>query len=112
MEALLSSPHVFSLGDSRGFVIGRAVAGESELLTLAVDPGQRRQGLGLRLVEDFLTESAIRGADQAFLEVAAHNTAAIALYQRTRFAHAGRRKGYYTSPDGQKIDALVMVHAI
>ena len=112
MKAVLASPHVFSLGDSRGFVIGRAVAGESELLTLAVDPAQRRQGLGMHLVKYFLTQSAIRGASQAFLEVAAHNVAAIALYEGAGFGQAGRRKGYYTLPDGQKIDALVMVHKI
>jgi len=106
---LLSSPHVFALGDSRGFLIGRAVAGASELLTLAVDPTIRRQGLGLHLVRAFLDQSRALGAESAFLEVAADNLAAIALYQRAGFAHAGKRRGYYTAPDGQKIDALVMV---
>ena len=42
-----------------------------------------------------------------FLEVAADNLAAIALYQATGFAKVGVRKGYYPHPDGAK-DALVM----
>lgn len=106
---LLASPHVFALGDSRGFMIGRAVAGESELLTLAVAPTIRRQGLGQKLVQTFLDQSRALGAESGFLEVAADNQAAIALYQRAGFAQAGKRRDYYTAPDGHKIDALVMV---
>lgn len=106
---LLASAPVFALGDSRGFLIGRAVAGESELLTLAVDPAIRRQGLGQQLVQAFLTKSRALGAETAFLEVSAENHPAIALYHGAGFAQAGKRRGYYTALDGKKIDALVMV---
>ena len=107
---LLADPHVFALGDSQGFVIGRTVAGESELLTLAVDPMARRQGIGQRLVQDFLDHSRAQKATTAFLEVSAQNAPAIALYHRAGFVQTGRRRGYYAAPDGQKIDALVMAH--
>ena len=108
IKALLESPHVFLLGESDGFLMGRAVAGEAELLTLAVLPAARRQGIGARLVQAFLAEARTRQSAQAFLEVAAGNTAALALYESAGFAQVGRRKGYYTGADGHSDDALVL----
>lgn len=94
-------------GDA-GFLLGRAVAGEAELLTLAVAPESRRLGLGARLVARFLYQARLRGAARAFLEVSAENPAAIALYESAGFAAAGRRRGYYATPEGGRIDAVVM----
>jgi ribosomal-protein-alanine N-acetyltransferase len=51
------------------------------------------------------------GAFDLFLEVAADNTAAIALYAATGFDRVGLRKGYYPHPDGAK-DAVVMRRAL
>ena len=94
-------------GDA-GFLLGRAVAGEAELLTLAVAPESRRLGLGARLVARFLYQARLRGAARAFLEVSAETPAAIALYESAGFAAAGRRRGYYATPEGGRIDAVVM----
>lgn len=94
-------------GDA-GFLLGRAVAGEAELLTLAVAPESRRLGLGARLVARFLYQARLRGATRAFLEVSAENPAAIALYESAGFADAGRRRGYYATPEGRRIDAIVL----
>ena len=91
-----------------GFLLGRAAAGEAELLTLAVAPEARRRGLGQRLVSRFLYQARLRGAASAFLEVAADNAPAQALYDRAGFAPAGRRRGYYAGPDGRVQDALVL----
>jgi len=110
--ALLDSKLVFVLTESTGFVMGRAIAGEAELLTLAVLPSARRQGAGHRLVQGFLAEAQARKAQIAFLEVAASNHAALRLYERCGFAPVGRRKGYYTTPDGHGDDALVMSRAV
>lgn len=112
IAGLLSSPLCFLIIESQGFLIGRAVAGEAELLTLAVAPEARREGLGARLVAGFLAQSAARGATSAFLEVAADNAPAIALYDRAGFARAGLRRGYYATAGGARIDALVMSRAI
>ncbi len=105
----LADPLAFLLveGDA-GFLLGRAVAGEAELLTLAVAPEARRRGLGQRLVGRFLYQARLRGAASAFLEVAADNAPAQALYERAGFAPAGRRRGYYAGPDGRGLDALVL----
>ena len=45
IEGLLDSPPNFLIDLPQGFLIGRAVADEAELLTLAVAPETRRQGL-------------------------------------------------------------------
>lgn len=108
-SSLLADPLCFLLveGDA-GFLLGRCVAGEAELLTVAVSPEVRRRGLGRKLVARFLYQARLRGADVAFLEVSAANEAAIALYESAGFASSGRRRGYYLSPGGARIDALVM----
>jgi ribosomal-protein-alanine N-acetyltransferase len=98
-------------GDA-AFLFGRAVAGEAELLTLAVAPESRRLGLGAKLLSRFLYQARLRGADQAFLEVSARNAAAIALYESQGFALSGRRRDYYVTPEGSRVDALVMSRAL
>lgn len=110
---LLADPLCFLLveGDA-GFLLGRAVAGEAELLTIAVAPEARRRGLGRKLVARFLYQAQLRGAERAFLEVAADNAAAIGLYESAGFAPAGRRRSYYLTPEGQRIDALVMAREL
>ncbi len=104
----VSDPLVFLLveGDA-GFLLGRSVADEAELLTLAVSPAARRRGLGRKLVARFLYQARLRGADRAFLEVSASNSAAIALYESAGFERAGQRRGYYRTPAGEHLDALV-----
>lgn len=109
---LLARPETFLLHEPAGFLLGRALAGEAELLTLAVAPGARRTGTGRRLVAQFLAEAAARGAETAFLEVAEDNRAALALYAAAGFAPAGRRRRYYRRQDGSTLDALVMTRRL
>ncbi|MEL7027330.1 MAG: GNAT family N-acetyltransferase [Pseudomonadota bacterium] len=91
-----------------GFVLGRTVENEAELLTLAVDPNHQRQGHGKILLKRFETEAALRHAQTAFLEVARDNGPAISLYLEAGWTEAGRRPDYY--PRGKRgfIDALIM----
>ncbi len=91
-----------------GFLLGRALAGEAELLTLAVDPRARRRGTGAALVAEFLSEALHRHATRAFLEVAETNAAARALYARMGFGQVGRRRGYFAAPGQPAQDAIVM----
>lgn len=111
LAALLADPLIFAMttGDPlAGFALGRSVAGEAELLTLAVAPMRRRQGLARDLLEVFEERAVQSGATDAFLEVAADNSAAIALYDGAGWQRHGMRRGYYRQPDGARIDALVM----
>lgn len=108
IAALLDSPQVWALTCPQGFLLGRAVADEAEVLTLAVAPDARRQGIGARLLTRFLAEATARGAARVYLEVAADNTPAIGLYRSAGFTTAGHRRGYYRSSSGQAVDALVL----
>lgn len=78
-----------------GFLLGRVIADEAELLTLAVAPEARRLGLGRALVTEFAATAYARGAVTAFLEVAAENEPARALYARQGWSGAGLRRHYY-----------------
>ncbi|MCB2111425.1 MAG: GNAT family N-acetyltransferase, partial [Rhodobacteraceae bacterium] len=108
---LLALPGSFLIAEPGGFLLGRAVADEAELLTLAVDPALRRRGAGQRLVAQFLAAAAARGAGRAFLEVAETNLAARALYARAGFSEVGRRRGYYRPETGPAVDALALARA-
>ena len=85
-----------------GFLVSRQVtpAGianeEREILSIAVDPAHRRQGIGRALVEAELA-SASKGTTW-FLEVRESNIAAISLYTAVGFSPSGRRPGYYHDP--------------
>lgn len=107
-DAFLSSPLCFLCTLPHGFALGRAVAGEAELLTLSVDPDHRRHGTGRALLTAFEIQAAKRQADRAFLEVAAENHAALALYSFHGYIESGRRAGYYRHPDGTPEDAILM----
>jgi ribosomal-protein-alanine N-acetyltransferase len=107
-EALLGQAGVLAIEVPEGFILIRSVADEAEILTLAVDPAARRQGLGTRLVREGALASAARGATRLFLEVADDNHAALALYARAGFTEAGRRRGYYARPEGGRQDALIL----
>ena len=61
------------------FILCRAVAGEAEILTLAVDPAARRRGLARALVEAAAGAARMAGADVMFLEVAHDNLPALGL---------------------------------
>lgn len=111
-EDLLANPLVFALHEPGGFLLGRVVAGEAELLTVAVAPDQRCAGLGHRLVTAFLAEVTRRGGESAFLEVAESNVAARALYAASGFQPVGRRRAYYHRPDGTAEDALILVRSL
>jgi ribosomal-protein-alanine N-acetyltransferase len=108
LRDLLSAPGVTAFAHADGFILIRVVVDEAEILTLAVSPAVRRQGLGRRLVEAGAEQAAGLGAVSLFLEVAADNAGALALYRAAGFAPAGRRSGYYPRAGAQAVDALVL----
>jgi ribosomal-protein-alanine N-acetyltransferase len=122
LGALLAMPGAFALIASEGerpgagpraigLVIARAIAGEAEILALGVRPSARRRGLGRRLLAAGLAEAEARGTGRIFLEVAADNWAAGALYRAAGFAEIGRRDNYYRRPGGGAA-ALVLARDI
>ena len=105
ISVLLALPSSFGfLHTDGGMVIGRAAAGEAEVLSLAVTPPARCRGIGAALLAAAMQEAAGRGASAIFLEVSATNSRALGLYARAGFAAVGRRPRYYANGS----DALVM----
>ncbi len=90
-----------------GFLMIRGVGDEAEIITLGVLPARRRKGLARDLLAGGVKEAVSRGARRLFLEVAADNDAALALYHAAGFTQVGRRADYYHRPDGD-MAALVM----
>jgi len=109
MASLVSGTGVFVLGDDQGFIMIRVILDEAEILTVGVRPSARRGGIGRRLVEQSVVQSAALGAERMFLEVAESNAAARGLYASCGFEEVGRRKNYYQRPDMTYEDALMMV---
>lgn len=107
-QALLETKHCFWIGDSHGFALGRAIAGESELLTIAVAPEFQGKGLGRRLLEAYHAEAHSLGATTFLLEVARDNIAAIKLYESAGYQQISVRKNYYARVDASPVDALIL----
>jgi len=109
-NALAASPgyHLVGIvgGQIAGFISGRCIAVEGEILNLAVKPEFRRQGIGHALVSVILGRFHRDGIRQVFLEVRESNDAAISFYQRLGFHRIGRREAYYSDPPAA---ALVLV---
>ncbi len=91
-----------------GFSLCRAMGPEVELLLIAVDPAQRRQGIARRLLARAQEDGRARGAAELFLEVREDNAAALSLYAGAGFAEVGRRRDYYTGKDGSRRAAISM----
>jgi [ribosomal protein S18]-alanine N-acetyltransferase len=90
-----------------GYILVQAIAGEAEILSLAVRPPMQGRGIGRKLTERALDEVHKHGARRLLLEVAASNERAIALYNSLGFRPIGRRRAYYQRRGGLE-DALVM----
>jgi ribosomal-protein-alanine N-acetyltransferase len=88
-----------------GFSLSRTVATESELLLLGVLPSRHRQGIGGRLIEDFMQRARGQGVERVHLEVREGNPA-VDMYRAAGFRPIGRRRNYYRAPDGTPFDAL------
>ncbi len=119
VAALISSAATLSAaaldpanGRLQGFVLSRVAADEAEILTIAVDPTVRKNGVGRALLEESLRQAARAGARAMYLEVDQDNLQALALYRRLGFVQVGERTGYYRRKDGQRATAVVMRKAL
>ena len=86
------------------YVAFSVIAGEMEILNIAVHPIHRRKGLAKRMLAEVLEFCRKEHVQQGFLEVRRSNVAAIDLYRKFGFMQVGTRKNYY--PDNNE-DALL-----
>jgi ribosomal-protein-alanine N-acetyltransferase len=103
-EELLAQPHVRAVavedeeGRLTGYALFSLVAGEGEILNLAVDPAVRRRGLGRGLLAAVLDAMRAAGTTAVFLEVRQSNDAAQRLYAGVGFRSVALRRAYYRNP--------------
>ena len=88
-----------------GFTISRDIAGEEELLMIAVDPQCQNKGIGLILLKQLIADATNNSVAAVFLEVRSNNPAQN-LYERLGFQKIGLRKAYYTGERKEKFDAI------
>jgi len=98
----------FLAAEEDGRVVGYAVcwivAGEAELLNLAVHPERARGGVGRGLLAAAMRAAEAADCAKMTLEVSERNAPAVRLYESAGFRVVGRRAKYYN--DGA--DALLM----
>lgn len=94
-----------------GFSLYRTIAGDSELLLLAVDPRAQRKGIGRKLLDGFIADATANGAERIHLEVRDGNSAT-RLYEAAGFGEVNRRRNYYRGKAGAQFDALTFVLTI
>jgi ribosomal-protein-alanine N-acetyltransferase len=95
-----------------GFILGRVAADEAEILSIGVASAWQRRGLGGQLTGELAASLVRSGAQRLFLEVAADNVPALALYLRQGFRSVARRKGYYECRGAPAVDALVLAKTL
>ena len=95
---------VHSDGEVVGHLLSQVAAMSAEVLTIAVLPAHRRGGRANALMARAEATWIQADVEDAFLEVRASNSAAIALYTRRGWEQVGNRRGYYV--DGE--DAVIM----
>ena len=113
VRELMSTPGTWGLiaernGQPVGFLLGRVVVDEGEILSVGVDPAARRMGVGRALVTACMNTAKSLAAESLFLEVGADNPAAQALYRALGFKTVGTRREYYRRADGTLVDASIM----
>lgn len=97
-DELAAENRVYLAADEDG-VIGfggvMVVGDEAHVTNLLVDPGSRRQGVGLGLMLALIEAAVAEGARHLTLEVRSKNAAARGLYARLGLAPVGIRTDYY-----------------
>lgn len=78
---------------------------DAHIVSIAVDPQWRRQGLAEWLMMELIATAWQQGAHLVTLEMRVSNSAASALYHKLGFQEVGRRKRYYRD-NGE--DALLL----
>ncbi|HEY8592772.1 MAG TPA: GNAT family N-acetyltransferase [Sphingomicrobium sp.] len=90
-----------------GFSLFRTVAGEAELLLIAVLPDHHRRGVGKLLLTDFIDRARLEQVSRVHLEVRDGNPAT-SMYEAAGFSPVGRRRNYYHAPNGDRFDAITL----
>ena len=91
-----------------GFLIGRFIDQDAEILNVIIHPDYRRMGKASKLIGTFEKEAKHAGSLRCFLEVAESNSSAKKLYKTLGYLKVGQRNNYYKFVDGRKDDAAIL----
>ena len=94
-----------------GFALLRKIAGEAELLLIAVRERFRRQGIGRALLDRAIDDAAADRIEVLHLEVRDGNPA-LDLYRQAGFRQVGSRPAYYRGRTGKTFDALTFKRSL
>lgn len=97
----------FLNGDMCGIASMYTVAGEAEIMNVAVLPDYRRNGVADELMLKLISSARENGCETITLEVADGNLGAIALYEKHGFTVTGRRKGFYKGKDALNMEKKI-----
>ena len=91
-----------------GFLIGRVIDQDAEILNVIIHPDYRRLGKASKLIGTFEKEAKDAGSLRCFLEVAESNSSAKKLYSALGYLKVGQRNNYYKFVDGRKDGAVIL----
>ena len=95
-----------------GFLVGRLIGQDAEILNVIIHPKYRRLGKARYLIGKFENEAKNLGSSRCFLEVAESNSSANKLYHNLGYLKVGQRKNYYEFIDGRKDNASILAKEI
>ncbi len=90
------------------YALAQKIPPEAELITIAVAPEYRRNGLAENLLIKLWQDLQHEGISTFHLEVNETLAGARALYQKLGWETVGRRKNYYQNSAGIREDAILM----
>lgn len=94
----------FLNGEMCGIASMYAIAGEAEIMNVAVLPEYRRNGVADALMEKLFSVAREKECEIITLEVADGNSGAISLYKKHNFVVSGRRVGFYKGVDALNME--------
>ena len=95
-----------------GFAFVGYVLDEAELYQIAIWPEVQGCGMATGLLHALEKKLKTLGVVRLMLDVRETNIAAVRLYESFGFVLDGRRKGYYSSPQGREDALLYSYHII
>lgn len=108
-DLLTKKEAIYLVAEVDGQIVGHCgvldIAGEGEIMNVAVRPEYRSRKIGQQMLEALLTEGKKAGMTAFTLEVRAGNLPAVHIYEKAGFVTEGVRRGFYEKP---KEDALIM----
>ena len=91
-----------------GFLIGRVIDQDAEILNVIIHPDYRRLGKASKLIGTFEKDAKDAGSLRCFLEVAESNNSARKLYTGLGYLKVGQRDNYYKFIDGHTDNAAIL----